>query len=145
MVPNILVKLILQITLPQNSQIISQKSPNIPLELISQTLVTMLFSMMKVLIRASQNRLFTYFFLCEGTLTVKYVSVELVKVAGIINSIEIAFNPFGITSFTDIMLRLNLDGAIVNVGVYKGVRTQLMKKDLWLQVIQCFNHSWTST
>ena len=141
MVPNILVKLILQITLPQNSQIISQKSPNIPLELISQTLVTMLFSMMKVLIRASQNRLFTYCFLCEGTLTVKYVSVELVKVAGIINSIEIAFNPFGITSFTDIMLRLNLDGAIVNVGVYKGVRTQLMKKDLWLQVIQCFNHS----
>ena len=43
-------------------------------------------------------------FLYEGTLTVKYFSVNSVKAAdaaGIIESIETAFNQFGITSFTD--------------------------------------------
>ena len=43
-------------------------------------------------------------FSCEGTPTVKYFSVKSVKVAdaaGIIESIETAFNRFGITSFTD--------------------------------------------
>ena len=82
-------------------------------------------------------------FLCEGTPTVKYFSVKLVKMAdaaGIIESIETIFNRFGITSFTDRVLGLNVDGVSVKVGVHRGVGTQLMKKALWLQVTHCFNH-----
>ena len=81
--------------------------------------------------------------LCEDTPTVKYFSVKSVKMAdaaGIIESIETVFNRFGIMSFTDGMPGLNVDGASVNVGVHRGVDTQLMKKVLWLQVIHCFNH-----
>ena len=83
-------------------------------------------------------------FLCEGTPTVKYFSVKLVKMADaakIIESIETIFNRFGITSFTDRVLGLNVDGVSVNVGVHRGVGTQLMKKALWLQVTHCFNQS----
>ena len=68
-------------------------------------------------------------FLCEGTLTVKYFSVKSVKMAdtaGMIESIETE--------------ALNVGGASVNVGVHRRVGTQLMKKALWLQVIDCFNH-----
>ena len=74
-------------------------------------------------------------FLCEGTPTVKYFSVKSVKTAdatGIIECIETAFNRFGITSFTDRMSGLNVDGASVYVQVHRGVGTQLMKKNLWL-------------
>ena len=60
--------------------------------------------------------------------------------AGIIESIETIFNRFGITSFTDRVLGLNVDGVSVKVGVHRGVGTQLMKKALWLQVTHCFNH-----
>ena len=81
-------------------------------------------------------------FLCEGTRTVNYFSVESVKkadAAGTIESIETAFNQFGITSFIDIMLALNIDGARVNVGVHRGVATQLIIQAPWLQVIHCLN------
>ena len=70
-------------------------------------------------------------FLCEGTPTVTYFSVESVKTAdaaGIIECIETVFNRFGITSFTDRMSGLNVDGVSVNVQVHRGVGTQLMKK-----------------
>ena len=82
-------------------------------------------------------------FLCEGTPAIKHFSVESVKMAHaarIIESIETVFNRFGITSFTDRMSGLNVDGASVNVGVHRGVGTQLMKKASQLQVIHCFNH-----
>ena len=68
-------------------------------------------------------------FLCEDIPTVKYFRVELVETAdaaGIIESIETVFNQFGITSFTDRMSGLNVDGASVNVGVHRGVGTQLV-------------------
>ena len=70
-------------------------------------------------------------FLCEGTPTVKYFRVESVKTAdaaGIIESIETAFNQCVITSFTDRMSGQNIDGESVNVWVHRGVDTQLMKK-----------------
>ena len=38
------------------------------------------------------------------------------------------------------MSGLNVHRASVNVGVHRGVGTQLMKKALWLKVIHCFNH-----
>ena len=63
-------------------------------------------------------------FLCEDIPTVKYFRVELVETAdaaGIIESIETVFNQFGITSFTDRMSGLNVDGASGNVGVHRGV------------------------
>ena len=63
-------------------------------------------------------------FLCEDTPTVKYFRVELVETADaaeIIESIETVFNQFGITSFTDRMSGLNVDGASGNVGVHRGV------------------------
>ena len=68
-------------------------------------------------------------FLCEDTPTVKYFRVESVKTAdaaGIIESIEAEFNQLGVTSFTDRMSGLNVDGASVNVGVHRGVGTQLV-------------------
>ena len=63
-------------------------------------------------------------FLREDTPTVKYFRVESLKMAdaaGIIESIETEFNQFGITSFTDRMSGLNVDGASVNVGVHRGL------------------------
>ena len=69
------------------------------------------------------------FFLCEDTPTVKYFSIESVKTAeaaGIIESIETEFNQFGITSSTDRMSGLNVDGASDNVGGHRGVSTQLV-------------------
>ena len=68
-------------------------------------------------------------FLREDTPTVKYFRVESLKMAdaaGIIESIETEFNQFGITSFTDRMSGLNVDGSSVNVGVHRGVGTQLV-------------------
>ena len=69
------------------------------------------------------------FFLCEDTPTVKYFTVEPVKTAeaaGIIENIETEFNQFGITSSTDRMSGLNVDGASINVGVHRRVSTQLV-------------------
>ena len=70
-------------------------------------------------------------FLCEGTLTVKYLSAESLKVAdaaGITKSIETAFNRFGVMSFTDKVSGLKIDGANVKVRVHRGVGTQFRKK-----------------
>ena len=57
-----------------------------------------------------------------------------------INDNGTAFNRFGITSFTDRMLGLNIDGVSVNIGVHRGVGSQLMKEAPWLQVVHSFNH-----
>ena len=38
------------------------------------------------------------------------------------------------------MLALSIDGARVNVGVHRGVATQLIIQASWLQVIHCLNH-----
>ena len=53
MVSKISTKLILQISLAQNSQIISQKLQKTPLKLILETLITKFVSTMEVPIRAS--------------------------------------------------------------------------------------------
>ena len=82
-------------------------------------------------------------FLKEGTPTIKYLSIEPVKIAdtpGLVPSIEDAFEIIGSKSFTDKLVGINVDGAGVNVGKHRGVGKLIQEKATWLQVIHCFNH-----
>ena len=117
--------------LAKNSKIISWKLPKTPLKLILQ-MISIYYAYLD---NGSTNssvieQVVVYlFFLCEDTPTVKYLRVEPVKtaeVAGVIESIETEFNQFGITSSTDRMSGLNVDGASINVGVHRRVSTQLV-------------------
>ena len=99
-----MVKLILQIKFPQNSQIILWKlqktllNPNYCACLNNESTNSSILE--------QESAFYTL------QLTVKYFSVDLVKTAdtaGIIDIIETVFNQFGIMSFTDIMLDLNID------------------------------------
>ena len=82
-------------------------------------------------------------FLDDGIPKVKYLSIESVKsadAAGIHNSIIQGFNRFGITSFEEKLVGLNVDGASVNTGKHKGFAARIKKSAPWLNVVHCFNH-----
>ena len=91
----------------------------------------------------NEKELVYILFLDEGTLTVKYLSIESVKSAdavGIHDSIIEAFNRFGITSFEEKLVGLNVDGASVNTGKHKGLGARIKEIAPWLDVVHCFNH-----
>ena len=74
--------------------------------------------------------------LSKGTAKVSFLSIENaqnVYANGIKEYIESAFKCFDI-------VRFNVDGAAVNVGLNGGVGTLLKEKSSWLHVIYCFSH-----
>lgn len=91
----------------------------------------------------TEQELVYVLYLSEGTPTVKFLSIESVKSAdavGITASIEEAFHRLGVTSFTNKLIGLNVDGASVNTGIHRGVGALLKERAPWMQVIHCFNH-----
>ena len=106
-VSKISVKLTLQITLEQNSQIILRKLLEDSLNTdIANVNYYACLSDGSIDLSVIEPDVAYLLFLCEGTSAVKYFSVKLFRMAdtiGIIDSIETVFNRFGITSFTDRM------------------------------------------
>ena len=82
-------------------------------------------------------------FLNDGVPKVRYFSVESVKnanAAGIQESIQTAFNRFGVTKFEDCIVGLNADGANVSMGPLNGLGKIVKDSAPWLQLVHCFNH-----
>ena len=82
-------------------------------------------------------------FLNDGVPKVRYFSVESVKnanAAGIQESIQTAFNRFGVTKFEDCIVGLNADGANVSMGPLNGHGKIVKDSAPWLQLVHCFNH-----
>ena len=82
-------------------------------------------------------------FLNDGAPKVRYFSVKSVKnanAAGIQESIQTAFNRFGVTKFKDRIVGLNTDGAGFNMGPLNGLGKFVKDSALWLQSVHCFNH-----
>ena len=80
----------------------------------------------------------------NGVPKVLYFSVKSVKnanTAGIHQSIQTAFNRFGVTKFEDCSVGLNADGTSVNMGPLNGLGKVVKDSALWLQLVHCFNHS----
>ena len=82
-------------------------------------------------------------FLNDGVPKVRYFSVASVKnanAAGIHESIQTAFNRFGITQFEDRIVGLNADGASVNMGPLNGLGKIVKDSAPWSELVHCFNH-----
>ena len=71
----------------------------------------------------------------DGIPKVKYLSFGSAKfadAAGIHDSIIQGFNRFGITSFEEKLVGLNVDGACVNTGKHKGPSARIKGSAPWL-------------
>ena len=82
-------------------------------------------------------------FLNDGVPKVRYFSVESVKnanAAGIHESIQTAFNRFGIIQFEDPIVGLNADGASVNMGPLNGLGKIVRDSASWSELVHYFNH-----
>ena len=78
-----------------------------------------------------------------GVPKVLYFSIKSVKnanAAGIHQSIQTAFNRFGVTKFEDRIVGLNADSIGVNMGPLNGLGKVFKDSALWLQLVHCFNH-----
>ena len=76
----------------------------------------------------------------DGVPKVRYFSVESVKnanAAGIHESIQNAFDRFGITKFEDRIVGLNADGASVNMGPLNGLGKIVKDSALSLELVHC--------
>ena len=74
---------------------------------------------------------------------VKYFSIgsaENGDTSGLKNFVTKAFQRFGITKFSEQLLGLNVDGASVNTGIYKGLRAKIKEEADWIQLAHCYNH-----
>ena len=79
----------------------------------------------------------------KGTPTIKYLSIEPLKIADtptILQSIEDAFERIRNKSFTDKLVGINVNRTSVNLGKHTGLGKLVQEKDTWLLVIHCFNH-----
>ena len=91
----------------------------------------------------TEKELVYILYLCNGTPTVKYFSIEDVKTANAIGlqaAIEQSFKRIGITALTDRIVGLNCDGASVNMGQFTGLGARFKELAPWLEIIHCFNH-----
>ena len=91
----------------------------------------------------TEKELVYVLYLNDGTPTIKYLSIEDAKTAdsiGLQAAIEQAFNITGISSLSDKLVGLYVDGASVNMGRYKGLATQFREMVPWLDEFHCFNH-----
>ena len=82
-------------------------------------------------------------FLNDGVPKVQYFSVVSVKITnalGVHESIQTAFNRFGVTKFEDGIVGLNADGTSVNMGPLSGLGKIVKDSTPWLQLVQYFNH-----
>ena len=82
-------------------------------------------------------------YLKDGAPSVRYLSIETLNVAnapGIVASIEDAFKRVSCKDFIDKLVGINVNGASVNLGRYKGMGTFLKERSPWIQVMHCFNH-----
>ena len=82
-------------------------------------------------------------YLKDGAPSVRYLSIETLNVAnapGIVASIEDAVKRVSCKDFMDKLVGINVNGASVNLGRYKGMDTFLKEKSPWIQVMHCFNH-----
>ena len=79
----------------------------------------------------------------EGRPEVKFLSIEAPKhttAEGLKDIIKIAFSRIDIEDYSKRLCGLNIDGASVNTGIYKGLGTLLKESAPWLSVVHCFNH-----
>ena len=61
----------------------------------------------------------------------KYLSIENVKnvdVPGLKSTLKVAFNPYGITHYYNILVGLNLDGVSSNMGKHNGLNILVQDK-----------------
>ena len=82
-------------------------------------------------------------FLSDGFPALRYLSIESVGHAtatGVLSSLTTAFERFGVLSFEKSLLRLNCDGASVNLGQFGGFGALIKEKVPWLELVNCFNH-----
>ena len=73
----------------------------------------------------------------------KFLSIENPPVADVqclVECIKEAVHCIEITDLFSHLYGLNVNGASVNLGVYKGVATLLRDASPWLIVVHCFNH-----
>ena len=73
---------------------------------------------------ATEQKRFMFFFICEGTPVLKYLSIKNVKNAdapGLKSTLEVVFNHFGITHYYNKLVGLNLDRAIINMAKHNGL------------------------
>ena len=93
--------------------------------------------------RVSLKKLISVFHLNNGTPAIKYLSIEDVKTTdsiGLQAVVEQAFKSSGASLLSDKLVGLNVNGAFVNMGHYKGLATPSREMIHWLEAVHCFNH-----
>lgn len=67
-------------------------------------------------------------------------NVENANAAGVLSSINTAFEKFGIMSLEKSLLGLNCDSAPVNASAYGGLGALIKENISWLELVHYFNH-----
>ena len=82
-------------------------------------------------------------FLNEGKPEIKFFSVKTpshTTAEGLKEAISSAFKRTGMTEFRTKLAGFNVDGALVNTGIHKGLAQLLRESSPCLNVVHCFNH-----